>query len=639
MKTFKKVCSSENVNMNEPIVADICSSCDLYRTLAKTLTQFKMEIVAGLSLQEEVLVQLWRFIYSLGIPSVVKHILNYLIGENQALGRPISSLLILFCECSSQLIPILDDNELYEKQKPFTCDDLVKLSAFLNSLVFKLIWHQTDQMKSFQKVPENDDTLKKASLELLLLLYDRDCRRTFTPPNHWIIKELKISHFLSEIKENKARAKYILENIPHIIPHLERVKIFHNWINVDRKSLGIDKEYSRPSAVVSIHRSRLLEDGYEQLCRYQGMQLKGVIRVKFVNEQGLDEAGIDQDGVFKEFLEDVISEAFNPQLNLFKMTTGTEEEKLYPSPTSFIHSNYLHLLEFVGKILGKAIYEGILVDVPFASFFLNSILQHHHSAMYSSIDELPSLDPEMHKHLNFIKNYDGDVSDLDLVFAYDEDMLGQMVTHDLKPGGRVISVTNANKFTYIHLMAMFRIHTQIKEVSAAFISGFCSIISPEWLSIFSGAELQHLISGDTGKLDLNDLRSNSRYFGGYHSSHPAIIWLWDVLINDFTLAEKKSFLKFVTSCSNPPLLGFKYLEPQFSIRFVDCSEDDDEGDSVGSVVRGLFNVRKRGAASSARLPTASTCFNLLKLPCYKKKSVLREKLRYAIKSGAGFELS
>lgn len=27
--------------------------------------------------------------------------------------------------------------------------------------------------------------------------------------------------------------------------------------------------------------------------------LKGVIRVRFINEQGLDEAGIDQDGVFK----------------------------------------------------------------------------------------------------------------------------------------------------------------------------------------------------------------------------------------------------------------------------------------------------------------------------------------------------
>ena len=40
-----------------------------------------------------------------------------------------------------------------------------------------------------------------------------------------------------------------------------------------------------------------------------------------------------------------------------------------------------------------------------------------------------------------------------------------------------------------------------------------------------------------------------------------------------------------------------------------------------------------------RLPTASTCFNCLKLPNFKTKRAMREKLLYAIKSGAGFELS
>ena len=32
-------------------------------------------------------------------------------------------------------------------------------------------------------------------------------------------------------------------------------------------------------------------------------QLKGTIRIEFVNETGLAEAGIDRTGVFKEFLE------------------------------------------------------------------------------------------------------------------------------------------------------------------------------------------------------------------------------------------------------------------------------------------------------------------------------------------------
>ena len=43
--------------------------------------------------------------------------------------------------------------------------------------------------------------------------------------------------------------------------------------------------------------------------------------------------------------------------------TTSGNERLYPSPTSYIHENHLQLFEFVGKMLGKAIYE-----VSFAVF-------------------------------------------------------------------------------------------------------------------------------------------------------------------------------------------------------------------------------------------------------------------------------
>lgn len=62
-----------------------------------------------------------------------------------------------------------------------------------------------------------------------------------------------------------------------------------------------------------------LKDGYDQLRRLPANSIKGVIRVKFVNDLGVDEAGIDQDGVFKEFLEEIIKKVFNPALNLFKV--------------------------------------------------------------------------------------------------------------------------------------------------------------------------------------------------------------------------------------------------------------------------------------------------------------------------------
>ena len=46
-----------------------------------------------------------------------------------------------------------------------------------------------------------------------------------------------------------------------------------------------------------------------------------------------------------------------------------------------------------------------------------------------------------------------------------------------------------------------------------------------------------------------------------------------------------------------------------------------------------------GGKDVDRLPSASTCYNMLKLPNYRRASTLKEKLLYAITSNAGFELS
>lgn len=98
--------------------------------------------------------------------------------------------------------------------------------------------------------------------------------------------------------------------------------------------------------------------------------------------------------------------------------------------------------------------------------------------------------------------------------------------------------------------------------------------------------------------------------------------------------EQGKFLKFVTSCSKPPVLGFQQLAPAFTIR---CVTDDSHPDaySLGGALVNMF----RPGTNTERLPTASTCFNLLKLPLYKSKKVLRDKLLYSLNAGAGFELS
>uniref|UniRef100_A0A8D8W1E3 Ubiquitin-protein ligase E3B n=1 Tax=Cacopsylla melanoneura TaxID=428564 RepID=A0A8D8W1E3_9HEMI len=609
-RTFFESRSKQSLNkagkikLGSPDVSRVTVTCSLYYSAISTFTQLKLDILTGLCYRDSILAQLWKFFTCLGPMCGMKSLLE-LFSVNPKAMCPEFNTLILFCDLMTHYIIILDDIEMYERQECFSLSDYEYLSLFLNHFLYKCIVNGLFD----QKMSGSVSALFHSAHTLLMLLYRRDSRRKFTTaPNHWIIKDCKLNSFMGDLDRGKKSSQLLLAKIPHIVSHEERVRLFR--------------------------KKRLLEDGYRQLAKIPPHALKGIVRVRFINVQGLDEAGIDQDGVFKEFLEETIKCVFDPGLNLFKVTS---EERLYPSPTSYLHDSHLQLFEFVGRMLGKAVYEGIVVDVPFASFFLSQVLGVTQQALYSCMDELPSLDTDLYRSLTYIKHYPGDVTDLDLTFSVDEDVMGRLVTHELTPGGKVIPVTNQNKINYIHLMAHFRMHTQIKHQTSAFIKGFKSIINPEWLSLFSTPELQRLISGDNAPLDLSDLRRHTVYYGGFHDSHKVVLWLWDILNKDFNEEERKLFLKFVTSCSKPPLLGFAHLEPSFSIRCVEVTDDEDTGDTIGSVIRGFFTIRKKDPQH--RLPTASTCFNLLKLPNYQRKSTLRDKLRYAITSNTGFELS
>ncbi|GLH04043.1 E3 ubiquitin-protein ligase Nedd-4 [Gryllus bimaculatus] len=616
--------------IGSPECTKVAHICTLYQTALGTLTQLKLDILTGLCYQDKILFNLWLFICSLGGNCGLKAFLDHLAANTKEITYEFH-MLILFCDCMTHYVTILDDMEMYEQQSPFRLQDYVAMSNFLNNFLYRGVLSNLFDIKTL-----NTNIVFQMAHTLLMVLYRRDCRRSYTPDNHWLIKDLRVNTFISDLDKGKKSSQILLQKMPHIIPHDERVQLFRKYVANERMVLGLTESAcaSPQSTLITVHRSRIVEDGYRQLALLPSQALKGVIRVRFINEQGLDEAGIDQDGVFKEFLEETIKRVFDPSLNLFRVTS---EERLYPSPTSYMQDNHLQLFEFVGRMLGKAVYEGIVVDVPFASFFLSQLLGQQHQALYSSMDELPSLDRELYRSLTFIKHHQGNISELDLTFTVDEDCLGKLVTHELIPGGKAVPVTNENRINYIHLMAHFRMHTQIKDQTAAFIRGFRSIINPDWLSLFSTPELQRLISGDNVPLDLRDLRKHTQYYGGFHDSHRVVCWLWDILDKDFNDEERRLFLKFVTSCSKPPLLGFAHLEPPFSIRCVEVGDDEDTGDTIGSVIRGFFTIRKKDPQN--RLPTSSTCFNLLKLPNYQKKSTLREKLKYAVSSNTGFELS
>lgn len=129
---------------------------------------------------------------------------------------------------------------------------------------------------------------------------------------------------------------------------------------------------------------------------------------------------------------------------------------------------------------------------------------------------------------------------------------------ELKPNGSKITVNTSNRIEYIQNMADFKLNRQIRSQCMAFRQGLANVLPIEWLYMFSNKELQVLISGAEIPVDLVDLRHHTRYGGDFNSEHQTILLFWKV-VEDFNDLQRRQLLKFVTSCSRPPLLGKQFF--------------------------------------------------------------------------------
>ncbi|CAL9221173.1 unnamed protein product [Arabidopsis halleri] len=546
--------------------------------------------------------------------SSMPKLLAYLPGDAPGWLLP----LVVFCPVYKHMLMIVDNEEFYEREKPLSLQDIRLLIIILKQALWQLLWVNPLTQPNTGKSVSNDLSKKNpveliqnrvgvVVSELLSQLQDWNNRQQFTSSSDFQADTVN-EYFISQAIVEGTRANYILMQAPFLIPFTSRVKIFTTQLATARQSHGSQGIFARNR--FRIRRDHILEDAYNQMSALSEDDLRGSIRVTFVNELGVEEAGIDGGGIFKDFMEKITRAAFDVQYGLFKETA---DHMLYPNPGSgMIHDQHLQFFHFLGSLLAKAMFEGILVDIPFATFFLSKLKQ-----KYNYLNDLPSLDPELYRHLIFLKRYKGDISDLELYFVILNNEYGERTEEELLPGGQDMRVTNENVITFIHLVSNHRLNFQIRQQSSHFLRGFQQLIPKEWIDMFNEHELQVLISGSVDSLDIDDLRNNTNYAGGYHAGHYVIDMFWEVM-KSFSTENQKKFLKFVTGCSRGPLLGFKYLEPAFCIQ------------------------RAAGSASNEsvdRLPTSATCMNLLKLPPYQSKELLETKLMYAISAEAGFDLS
>lgn len=335
--------------------------------------------------------------------------------------------------------------------------------------------------------------------------------------------------------------------------------------------------HSRPSASplsVGVRRDNVFHDSYRNLAFKRDEEVKyGKLNVRFHGEEGVD-AG----GVTREWFQVLTRAMFDPNYALFT-PVSSDRTTFHPNKASHVNEEHLNFFKFIGRIIGKAVYEGRLLECYFSRAMYKRIL-----GKPVSVKDMESFDPEFYKSLTWI--LENDITNVIVeTFSVEEDEFGMKTVVDLIEDGRNVEVTNENKHEYVRLIVEHRLLSSVKEQMDHFLTGFHGIIPADLISIFNEQELELLISG-LPDIDVDDWKSNTEYHN-YSAASQQIQWFWRA-VRSFDKEEQAKLLQFVTGTSKVPLNGFKELEGMNGIN--------------------RFNIH-RDYGNKERLPSSHTCFN------------------------------
>ncbi|OJK04143.1 hypothetical protein ASPACDRAFT_39759 [Aspergillus aculeatus ATCC 16872] len=374
-----------------------------------------------------------------------------------------------------------------------------------------------------------------------------------------------------------------------------------NYFTRRLHSRGAEPRHPHPPLQLSVRRDQVFLDSFKSLYFKTADELKfGKLNVRFHGEEGVD-AG----GVTREWFQVLARGMFNPNYALF-IPVASDRTTFHPNRLSGVNSEHLMFFKFIGRIIGKALYEGRVLDCHFSRAVYKCILSRS-----VSIKDMETLDLDYYKSLLWM--LENDITDIITeTFAVETDDFGEKQVIDLIENGSNIPVTEENKEEYVQRVVDYRLIGSVKEQLDNFLKGFHEIIPADLISIFNEQELELLISG-LPEIDVDDWKVNTEYHN-YSASSPQIQWFWRA-VRSFDKEERAKLLQFVTGTSKVPLNGFKELE------------------GMNGVSR--FNIH-RDYGNKDRLPSSHTCFNQLDLPEYESYETLRQRLYTAMTAGSEY---
>ncbi|KAH9894888.1 hypothetical protein C8Q73DRAFT_645187 [Cubamyces lactineus] len=499
--------------------------------------------------------------------------------------------------------------------------DIEKVQSIYESFRFSSLWQRLgDCLSIIEEKPEMEHiaTVLLPLIESLMVVCKyvgpkttsgataRALRGSASPRSPTTARESMEDLFVSFTDAHRKVLNLMVRNNPSLMSgsfsllvHNPRVLDFDNKRNYFNQQLH-RRPHNREhhgTLQLNVRRQRVFEDSFQYLQRKTGDQIKyGKLSVRFY-----DEEGVDAGGVTREWFQILARQMFDPNYALFQ-PCAVDKLTYQPNRASWVNPEHLSFFKFVGRVIGKAIYDGRLLDAYFARSIYKQLL-----GKPVDYKDVEWVDPEYYNSLVWI--LENDPSPLDLTFSVEADEFGVTKLVELKEGGASIPVTQENKKEFVQLSANYRLYSSIKEQIEALLAGFYEIIPKDLITIFNERELELLISG-TPDIDVDEWRSATEY-NGYSSSDPVIVWFWRAL-KSFTREERAKVLSFATGTSRVPLGGFVELQ------------------GVQGTQR--FSIHK-AYGDPDRLPQAHTCFNQIDLPQYSSYEMLRQQLLLAINEG------
>uniref|UniRef100_A0A7N6FAA9 HECT domain-containing protein n=1 Tax=Anabas testudineus TaxID=64144 RepID=A0A7N6FAA9_ANATE len=343
-----------------------------------------------------------------------------------------------------------------------------------------------------------------------------------------------------------------------------------------------------PYLVLHVRRNRLVSDTLRELTMYSDVDLKKPLKVIFDGEEAVD-AG----GVTKEFFLLLLKELMDPVYGMF--THYNESNLLWFSDKCFVEQNWFHL---IGIICGLAIYNSTVVDLHFPLVLYKKLL-----GVSPTLEDFKELSPTEARSLQQLLDYEG--SDVEETFLLKQ--INDLYVYLLCVCVCVyVCVFFRNEFVEAYLRYVFS--DSVSEQYSAFSSGFLKVCGGEILSLFQPSELMAMVVGNNN-YNWEEMEKNAVYKGEYTATHPTVRLFWEVF-HEFPLEKKKQFLLFLTGSDRIPIHGME------SMRIIIQST----------------------TAEEHYLPVAHTCYNLLDMPRYQTKDILRRRLTQAVEQYEGFSL-